>query len=82
MPCKEREGYSPVHGARPLRRVISKHLLLPLAKLLLAHDNDNNHENELDGHSNRTMVVRVCLGGGDSSETPCLDLELEWEDPV
>jgi ATP-dependent Clp protease ATP-binding subunit ClpB len=31
-----RVGYDPVYGARPLKRAIQKHLVDPLAELLLA----------------------------------------------
>ena len=33
-----RVGYDPVYGARPLKRAIQKHLVDPLAELLLAGD--------------------------------------------
>ncbi len=32
------EGYDPVFGARPLKRVIQRHLQAPLAEMLLAGD--------------------------------------------
>ena len=44
------EGYDPVFGARPLKRVIQRHLQDPLAEMLLAGD-------VLDG-----SVVKVSAG--------------------
>ncbi len=44
------EGYDPVFGARPLKRVIQRHLQDPLAELILAGD-------VLDG-----AVIRVTVG--------------------
>jgi ATP-dependent Clp protease ATP-binding subunit ClpB len=46
-------GYDPVYGARPLKRVIQRHLQNPLAQLLLAgqvQDGDTVYVSVADGH--------------------------------
>jgi ATP-dependent Clp protease ATP-binding subunit ClpB len=52
------EGYDPIYGARPLKRIIQRDILNPLALQLLQGDFKEGETIEADVSPNRTLVLK------------------------
>ena len=59
-------GYDPVYGARPLKRVIQKELVDPIARKLLAGDLEDGSviRSHPGGDKRWRSARRLCTGGG------------------
>jgi ATP-dependent Clp protease ATP-binding subunit ClpB len=54
-----RVGYDPVYGARPLKRAIQRHLVDPLADLLLAGDVPDGSTVRIEDGDGALLLVPV-----------------------
>jgi len=54
-------GYDPVYGARPLKRVIQKELVDPIAKKLLAGDLDDGSAIEVTGAGDQLAIAKAAV---------------------
>jgi len=54
-------GYDPVYGARPLKRVIQKELVDPIAKKLLAGEIEDGSAIQVTGGSDRLEIGKVAV---------------------
>jgi len=59
-----RLGYEPQYGARPLKRAIQRHLLVPLAEALNQHSGGSHRRAQVDVHKDR---IRIALHGESKS---------------